>query len=549
MSAEELKTQGNTAFSAGNYSEALNFFTKAIQVDGQNHVLFSNRSGCYAALHQYGDALSDADKCIRIKPDWVKGFVRRGAALHGMRRYPEALEAYNAGIALDATNSACLQGIKDVQMAESMEARNPIAKIFTPEAFHKIQEHPKLSLFLMSPDYVKMIDEVIQNPSTASKHMGNEKFMVTLMYLSGMKIPDEDTEEEEKSFKRKTPDAKPQENPSNGKELSEEEKEAATLKEEGNKLYLSKSFDAALEKYQAAAAKDPKNTLYLLNTTAVYFEKGEYETCIAECQKALEHGHENRCDYTIIGKLMTREAFCLQKMKKYEEAIALYKRSLVEWRNADTLKKLDACEREHKKAIADAYIDPEIAKQKKEEGNELFKKDQFPAAVAAYTEAIKRLPTEHTSYSNRAAAYLKLGAYNDALKDAEKCLELKPDFVKGHARKGHSYFWTKQYNRALQAYEDGLKIEPTNADCRDGRMRTMMKIQEMATGQSGDGDEAARRAMNDPEIASIMQDSYMQMVLQEMQSDPSRISEYMRDPTLNAKIQKLITAGIIRIGS
>lgn len=549
MSAEELKTQGNKAFSAGNYADALNFFTKAIQLDGQNHVLFSNRSGCYVALHQYGDALSDADKCIRIKPDWVKGFVRRGAALHGMRRYPEAVEAYNAGIALDATNSACLQGIKDVQMAESAEARNPIAKIFTPEAFHKIQEHPKLSLFLMTPDYVKMIDEVIQNPSNASKYMNNEKFMVTLMYLSGMKIPDDSMDEEEKGFQRRTSEAKPQETTSTAKELSEEEKEAAILKEEGNKLYLSKSFDAALEKYQGAAAKDPKNTVYLLNATAVYFEKEEYETCIAECQKALEHGHENKCDYTIIGKLMTREAFCLQKLKKYEEAIALYKRSLVEWRNADTLKKLDACEKEHKKAVADAYIDPEIAKQKKEEGNELFKKDQFPAAVAAYTEAIKRLPTEHTSYSNRAAAYLKLGAYSDALKDAEKCLELKPDFVKGHARKGHSYFWTKQYNRALQAYEDGLKIDPTNADCRDGRMRTMMKIQEMATGQSGDGDETARRAMNDPEIASIMQDSYMQMVLQEMQNDPTRISDYMRDPTLNAKIQKLITAGIIRLGS
>lgn len=547
MSAEELKAQGNQAFAAKNYVEAISFFTKAIQIDAQNHVLFSNRSACYAELHKYKDALEDAEKCIRLKPDWVKGFIRRGAALHGLRQYTEALNAYKSGLELDASNAGCLEGIRGVQQAQQEEARNPLAKIFTPEAFHKIQEEPKLSLFLLQPDYVKMIGDVIQNPSCASQYMSDQRFMLTMMHLSGFKIPTENDDEEARSSPKPS-HTDPEEKKKEEKTLTQEEKEALELKEEGNKLYLAKSFDAALEKYQAAAAKDPANTLYLLNATAVYFEKEAYDTCIEACEKALEHGREHRCDFTIIGKLMTRQAFCLQKQKKYEEAIALYKRALVEWRNPDTLKKLDACEKEHQKAVADAYIDPELAKAKKEEGNELFKKDQFPAAVAAYTEAIRRLPTEHTTYSNRAAAYLKLGAYNDALKDAEKCLELKPDFVKAHARKGHAYFWTKQYNRALQAYDDGLKYDPQNADCREGRMRTMMKIQEMATGQSGDGAEAAQRAMQDPEIASIMQDSYMQLVLGEMQKDPSRIQEYMKDPVLSSKINKLISAGIISFG-
>lgn len=546
MSAEELKAQGNKAFSAGNYQEALNYYTKCIQLDSQNHVLFSNRSGCYAALHQYNDALMDADKCIRLKPDWVRGFSRRGAALHGMRRYREATEAYEAGLLLDPNNQGCIQGLEDVKMSTLSEARDPIAKVFTPEAFHKLQEHPKLSLLLMQPDFVKILDEVIRDPKAASKYFSNQQFMLAYLYLSGMGIPDLSMGDDDEPSSPKPAPTKPQETSQKVKELSEEEKEAVALKEEGNKLYLSKSFDAALEKYQAAAAKDPKNTLYLLNATAVYFEKEEYEKCIEECRNGVEHGRENKCDYTIIGKLMTREAFCLQKVKKYEEAISVYKRALLEWRNPDTLKKLDLCEKEYQKLLADAYIDPEIAKEKKEEGNELFKNGKYPEAVAAYTEAIKRLPTEHTAYSNRAAAYLKLCAYNDALKDAEKCLELKPDFVKAHARKGHSYFWTKQYHRALKAYDDGLKLDPQNMECRDGKMRTMIKIQEMATGQSGDNAEAARQAMNDPEIASIMQDSYMQMILEQMQNDPSRIKDYMKDPTLSAKLQKLVNAGIIR---
>ncbi|CCW60250.1 unnamed protein product [Phytomonas sp. EM1] len=550
MDATELKNQGNKEFSSGNYIEAINYFSKAIQLDSGNHVLFSNRSACYAALHRYKDALDDSDACISIKPDWVKGYVRRGAALHGLRRYEDATAAYEKGLKMEPGNAACIQGLADVKNAHDREMRDPFAKAFTPEAFRKIQEHKKLSLLLLQPDYVKMIDTVVRDPSQSKLYLEDHRFTMTFLYLSGMKLPDTDEDAEETHTNQQPTESSPKEEKSkdNTTELTEDQKEALQLKEEGNKLYVSKKFDEALEKYTAAAAKDPSNTLFILNATAVYFEKGEYDKCIEECQKGLEHGRENRCDYTIISKLLTRQAFCHQKQKKYDEAIGLYKKALVEWRNPDTLAKLNACEKERDKAIADAYIDPEIARQKKEEGNDYFKQDKFPEAVAAYTEAIKRNPSEHTAYSNRATAYIKLGAFNDALKDAEKCIELKPDFVKGYSRKGNAYFWTKQYNRALQAYDEGLKVDPNNTECREGRMRTMMKIQEMATGQSSDGDEAARRAMNDPEIAGIMQDTYMQLVLQEMQNDPSRIQEYMRDPSISAKINKLISAGIIRFG-
>ncbi|KCV69200.1 hypothetical protein H696_04610, partial [Fonticula alba] len=44
MSAEDLKNRGNAAFSAGNFTEAIDLFTQAIDLDDKNHVYFSNRS-------------------------------------------------------------------------------------------------------------------------------------------------------------------------------------------------------------------------------------------------------------------------------------------------------------------------------------------------------------------------------------------------------------------------------------------------------------------------------------------------------------------------
>jgi stress-induced-phosphoprotein 1 len=46
-------------------------------------VLYSNRSGAYASLKDWPHALEDANKVVEIKPDWSKGWARKGAALHG----------------------------------------------------------------------------------------------------------------------------------------------------------------------------------------------------------------------------------------------------------------------------------------------------------------------------------------------------------------------------------------------------------------------------------------------------------------------------------
>ena len=66
----------------------------------------------------------------------------------------------------------------------------------------------------------------------------------------------------------------------------------------------------------------------------MYFEKGEYDACIADCDKAVERGRELRQDYKLIGKALTRKGNALVKQDKLEEAVEVYHKALTEHRSA-----------------------------------------------------------------------------------------------------------------------------------------------------------------------------------------------------------------------
>lgn len=98
----------------------------------------------------------------------------------------------------------------------------------------------------------------------------------------------------------------------------------------------------------------------------------------------------------------------------------------------------------------------------KELGNAAFKQKDFDKAVEHYSRAIIENPDDHTIYGNRSASYHNLKNYDAALQDGNKCVELKPDWDKGHQRKAMALHGLKMYPDAMAAYEDGYKINSNN---------------------------------------------------------------------------------------
>jgi stress-induced-phosphoprotein 1 len=178
---------------------------------------------------------------------------------------------------------------------------------------------------------------------------------------------------------------------------------------------------------------------------------------------------------------------------------------------------------------------------------QFFRSGDFASAIERYKEAILRNPEEHTLYNNLAAAYIKVGEFREALEASEKCLEMKPDFVKGYARKGKALAGMKEYYKALKTFDEGMKLDPSNPELTSESTRVAQLMQrEGAVGGDVSDKERLDRAMEDPEIRAILADPMLQLQLKNMQENPALAAQYMKDPSFADKVQKLISAGVIR---
>uniref|UniRef100_A0A7R9XLY5 STI1 domain-containing protein n=1 Tax=Polyblepharides amylifera TaxID=1486889 RepID=A0A7R9XLY5_9CHLO len=562
MSADELKSKGNAAFSAGRFEEAIEHFSAAIELDASNHVLFSNRSAAQASLKNFQAALDDAKKTTSLKPDWPKGFSRLGAAFYGLGELDKSVSAYNEGLAIDPENAQLVSGLQEVQQAKSRGSSGGgplggLGNMFSgADIWAKLAANPNTRAYLQQPDFVQMINNVQANPGLVSNYLQDPRMMQVMGALLGVNMQSGDefmknnkSNAAAPSEPEPVPEPEPEPMDDEEKEKKKEKEEAQKEKELGNAAYKKKDFEEAIKHYNTAITLDDSDISFLTNRAAVHLEMGSWELCMKDCDTAVEKGREIRADYKMIARALARKGLALEKSGDLPGAISFYNHALTEHRSADTLAKLKAAEATLKKQQEEEYLDDGLAEVEKDKGNEFFRSGDFPSAVKHYSESLKRNPKDHKVYSNRAACYMKLAAFMEAQKDAEKCIEIDPTFPKGYTRKGAVQFFMKEYSKAIETYQLGLKHDPENQELKEGIARCVDMINKGNRGELSEEEMKARqeKGMADPEIQTILSDPVMRQVLSDMQENPKAAQEHMKNPMVMGKIQKLVNAGILQI--
>ena len=175
--ANEAKAKGNTAFSAKDYQTAIKHFTEGIELDPTNHILYSNRSACYASLEppKWTEALNDANKTVEIAPKWAKGYSRKGAAHYGLGQLREAQTTYMKGLEIEPENQQLIEGLSEVRNAMSSSGLGQLGQLFKGDVWGKIRSHPKLSQYADQSDFKHIVTELQQNPQSLAQHLNDPR--------------------------------------------------------------------------------------------------------------------------------------------------------------------------------------------------------------------------------------------------------------------------------------------------------------------------------------------------------------------------------------
>ncbi len=86
-----MKNKGNDAFKAHDWPGAIEFYTKAINLNDQEPSFYSNRAQANIKLEAYGYAIADASKAIEVNPEFVKAYYRRAVANTAILKHADAI--------------------------------------------------------------------------------------------------------------------------------------------------------------------------------------------------------------------------------------------------------------------------------------------------------------------------------------------------------------------------------------------------------------------------------------------------------------------------
>ncbi|KAH8997477.1 putative stress-induced protein STI1 [Lactarius akahatsu] len=127
--AEKHKQEGNARMNGKQYEEAIDAYTKAIELDPSNPVYFSNRAAAHSSKSDHLSAVVDAEKAIELDPKFVRGYSRLGHAHYCIGDYSGAAAAYRRGLDLEPNNVAMKTGLQncEARIASDGDAAPPRA--------------------------------------------------------------------------------------------------------------------------------------------------------------------------------------------------------------------------------------------------------------------------------------------------------------------------------------------------------------------------------------------------------------------------------------
>jgi tetratricopeptide (TPR) repeat protein len=91
--------QGEWALRVEKWSKAVDLFTKSLENNPKFFMAYQSRAIAYSKLGEYDKSILDLREAVKLNPDYADAYVRLGLVYEIKGDFPEALKAYQEGMA------------------------------------------------------------------------------------------------------------------------------------------------------------------------------------------------------------------------------------------------------------------------------------------------------------------------------------------------------------------------------------------------------------------------------------------------------------------
>ncbi|PYI92516.1 MAG: hypothetical protein DME97_09340 [Verrucomicrobia bacterium] len=440
------------------YDKAIEFFDTALKREPKNADALKWKISSLRGLRRFDEAEKAAEDALKLFPDNVSLLLERGFVEQSREQYEKAIEFFEAALGHEPKNAEALKwkitSLRLLGRLDEAEAAAEGALKLLPNNVSLLVERSYVEN--SRQEYKKAIEFFDAALMREPKNPEALKWKITSLRLLG-RLDEAETA---------TEDA-----------LKLLPNNVLLLLERGYVEYVRQKYEKAIEFFEAALQREPKNPEALrakVSSLRGLRRFGDAATATEDALKLLPNNVS----------LLIERGFVEQNREQYEKASQFFEAALGhEPKNAEALKWKTTSLRlrgrlDEAAAAADDALKllPNNVSLLIERGYVEHNRQKYEKAIEFYEAALKREPKNPEALRARVDALRLLGRLDEAEAAAEDALKLLPDNVSLLVERSYVENSRQEYKKAIGFFDAALKREPKNPEALKWKIASLRAL-------------------------------------------------------------------------
>lgn len=174
-------------------------------------------------------------------------------------------------------------------------------------------------------------------------------------------------------------------------------------------------------------------------------------------------------------------------------------------------------------------------------GNNLYKKNNFPQSVAEYKKALSIAPENPVANYNLGNAAFKTNDFESALAGYDAAIKNgkdKPGLEKAHYNQGVTYSKQQKLAESIQSWKNALKLDPDDNEARENLQKALLEKKKQDEDDKKKQDEHKKDDKKKDDKDKDKKDQDKDKPQPKDQQQPSKLNQKQMEQLLKALAQK-----------